>query len=93
MRSFLSIAVVVALIDAGHIYYFDMRTRSPVRHIQLRSPTVNNLVFCNDGRLIAAGSDGTVKVFDALGQELFTIEASAPVMSAVFLSAFVRIAD
>lgn len=66
------------LFPLGHVYYFDLRTRSPVRHIQMRAPSVNCLTFCDDGRLIAAGSDGTVKVYDALGQELFAIEVGSP---------------
>lgn len=49
-----------------------------MRQCQAHSDEVRSLILTKDGRLISAGHDGLLKVFDPNGLELFQADLKAP---------------
>lgn len=66
--------LVVSGAEDGWIYFYDVRTSSPVRKIHAHHEEVSAVKFTDDGRLITTGKDHCLKVFDVQGQDIFQID-------------------
>jgi factor associated with neutral sphingomyelinase activation len=71
--------LVIAGAADGHVMYADLRERGKAKNLRLHGDSVNSISFTNNGdKVISCSNDGSIRITEFGGNDLFTIRAEEP---------------